>query len=74
MEKTVIQCNIFTAMLANGNHHFLNEACMLLKRERNTTDVCEKVAYDKLLELVKRIDKKEIKNFLKEHNIQYLCK
>lgn len=72
MERTVIQCNIFTAMLANKNYHFLDEACKLLIRARNVTETAEMVAYDKLLSLMKKVKSRE--KWLEEHKIQYLCK
>lgn len=71
MERTVIQCNMFTAMLANKNHHFLEEACKLLLRERGVTAIEERVAYDKLLSLMKQVKGKE--KWLERNNIQYLC-
>ena len=73
MERTVIQCNMFSAMLAVDNYHFLDEMCKLLVRVRGTTNILDKIAYDKLVELIWKVEKKKVREFLLDNNIKYLC-
>ena len=73
MERTVIQCNMFSAMLAVRNFHFLDEACRLLIRERNTTDILDQIAYDKLLNALQKVDNIRVRRLLDDHKIKYLC-
>lgn len=70
MDKPLIQCNIFTAMLVNGNRHFLSEACRLLKRAAART-YAEKVAYNKLLHWVQKTDIESVDQYIRLYNIQY---
>jgi hypothetical protein len=73
MDRTVIQCNIFTAMVAHRNFHFIDEACRLLVRVRNSTDIYDKIAYDKLLNTLLECENKKVLRFIEDNKIKYLC-
>jgi len=58
-------------MLVNGNRHFLNEACRLLKRA-NATTCSEVVAYNKLLYWVKQTKIQAVDDYIMLNRIEYL--
>tara|TARA_B110000285_G_scaffold167655_1_gene187437 strand:- start:31138 stop:31467 length:330 start_codon:yes stop_codon:yes gene_type:complete len=69
------QFNIFTAMLHQDNHHFLNEACRLLVRKRDTQNHSEMVAYDKLMELVTSVKRNKpiVESYFSKYDLRFLC-
>ena len=69
------QFNIFTAMLHQDNHHFLDEACRLLVRKRHTTNHSEMVAYDKLMELVVDVKRNQtiVESYFSRYDLRFLC-
>ena len=69
------QFNIFTAMLHQDNHHFLDEACRLLVRKRYTQIHTEMVAYDKLMELVTGVKRNKpiVESYFSKYDLRFLC-
>lgn len=62
-------------MLHINNHHFLEEACKLLVRKRNTTNIAEMVSYDKLFELVRKVKKNRniVDRYINDYNLKSIC-
>lgn len=59
-------------MLHTNNHSFLEEACKLLVRKRNTTNLAEMVSYNKLFELVISVNKNFdiVNKYITTHKLQ----
>jgi len=68
------QFNIFTAMLHQDNHHFLNEACRLLVRKQYTQNHSEMVAYNKLMELVTGVTRNKtiVDSYFSKYDLKFL--
>ena len=69
------QFNIFCAMLHLNNHHFLEEACKLLVRKRNTTNIAEMISYDKLFELVCKVktNRNVVDRYIHNYKLKSIC-
>ena len=71
------QFNIFSAMLHLNNHHFLEQACMLLVRKRDTKNIPEMIAYDKLFELVLKVKMKTnqetVQKYISKYQLHSIC-
>jgi hypothetical protein len=79
-QKTILtedlkQFNIFCAMLHLNNHHFLEEACKLLVRKRQTKNIAEMVSYNKLLELVLRVKTNWdiVEKYVTKYKLTFIC-
>jgi hypothetical protein len=62
-------------MLHLNNHHFLEEACKLLVRKRQTKNIAEMVSYDKLLELVLKVKTNWdiVEKYITKYKLKFIC-